>query len=246
MSKKVLRLTPNELGQDYVVGDIHGYFSLLEILLSHAGFNPRHDRLICVGDLIDRGPESERAVEFLQYPWFFTVKGNHEELLLQNSGPTRAVDGSYDLWMRVGGDWSITAEPELLERMCALVEPLPAVIEVPTPRGKVGVVHADVPKGWDWDGLLQALEQDGLKSAQARELAWSRERYKRMKAQPEQSASPAELVAGVYRVFAGHSIVQQISQMGNVCFIDTGVSWNGSLSLINLHSEQVYSIPVNA
>lgn len=245
MPNKLLRLPPNEIGQDYVVGDIHGYFSLLDILLQHAAFDPRIDRLICVGDLIDRGPESERALEYLAHPWFYATLGNHEELLMQSGGPSRAVDGSYDLWMRVGGDWSIDADLELLEQMNEQFAHLPLVIEVPTSRGKVGIVHADVPHGWSWDELTTALEQDKLKPANERELTWSRERYKRMKENPERATDPAELVAGVYRVFVGHCIVSQIGQMGNVCFIDTGVSWEGSLSLINLHTEQVYSIPVN-
>ncbi|MDH5300516.1 MAG: metallophosphoesterase [Gammaproteobacteria bacterium] len=246
MSKKVLRLPLNQRGRDYVVGDIHGYFSLLEVLLDHAGFDSRVDRLICVGDLIDRGPESEKAIEYLQQPWLYTVKGNHEELLMRAAGPFRSVDGSFDLWMRVGGEWALDADSRLLDRMRALVDPLPLAIEVETPRGRIGVVHADVPQGMSWDELLVGLEQDKLKSEQMRELLWSRDRYKRMKSGELAPTSPQAVVTGVYRVFVGHSIVPGISQMGNVCFIDTGVSWEGSLSLINLHTEQVFSIPVKA
>ena len=73
-----LVLPVNTKGNDYVVGDIHGHAKKLLKQLDGIGFDATVDRLICVGDLIDRGPESIEALALLNEPWFFSVLGNHE------------------------------------------------------------------------------------------------------------------------------------------------------------------------
>ena len=75
---ELLRLPKNESGRDFVVGDIHGYVSRLMQQLDVVGFNPLTDRVICTGDLIDRGPESADALNLLDEDWFYSVMGNHE------------------------------------------------------------------------------------------------------------------------------------------------------------------------
>ena len=42
------------------------------------GFDPSVDRLFSVGDLVDRGPESERVLEWLDKAWFHAICGNHD------------------------------------------------------------------------------------------------------------------------------------------------------------------------
>lgn len=69
---------------DYVVGDIQGCFDGLKKLLKSVDFDPAHDKLIAVGDLVGRGPQS---LETLQYLYalgsqFDTVLGNHDLHLL--------------------------------------------------------------------------------------------------------------------------------------------------------------------
>lgn len=65
----------NKTGTDYVVGDIHGCFSLLQAKLDEIGFDPTKDRLFSVGDLVDRGTESDKVLEWLSKPWFHAVCG---------------------------------------------------------------------------------------------------------------------------------------------------------------------------
>jgi serine/threonine protein phosphatase 1 len=60
------------------VGDIHGHFQRLQQCLEAVGFDPAVDRLFSVGDLVDRGPHSEAALDWLAQPWFHAVQGNHE------------------------------------------------------------------------------------------------------------------------------------------------------------------------
>lgn len=56
----VLRLPENTRGRDFVVGDIHGAFDKVEAAMAKVGFDVERDRLLSVGDLVDRGAESAR------------------------------------------------------------------------------------------------------------------------------------------------------------------------------------------
>lgn len=55
---KILRLPSNTKGRDLVIGDIHGHYDDFRRLLDEAEFNPSIDRVLCTGDLVDRGPDS--------------------------------------------------------------------------------------------------------------------------------------------------------------------------------------------
>ena len=54
----------------YVVGDIHGSYTLLKEKLKEVGFNFNTDLLIAVGDLVDRSQENEKCVGLLNEHWF--------------------------------------------------------------------------------------------------------------------------------------------------------------------------------
>lgn len=70
----------------YVVGDIHGQYQLFTKLLERVRFDFATDRLVSVGDVIDRGADTGLLLETLyegsRDGWFSAIKGNHEELLL--------------------------------------------------------------------------------------------------------------------------------------------------------------------
>lgn len=76
------RVNANNRGRDLAVGDIHGHFERLQRCLDEVGFDPEVDRLFSVGDLVDRGPASEQALDWLAQPWFHAVQGNHEALAI--------------------------------------------------------------------------------------------------------------------------------------------------------------------
>lgn len=66
-----------------VVGDIHGCLLELRELLDQLQFRTGADRLISVGDLIDRGPDPVGVVHFMQEVGAEVVMGNHEEWALR-------------------------------------------------------------------------------------------------------------------------------------------------------------------
>ena len=54
----------------------------METALAALDYDPEHDRLFSLGDLIDYGPRSGEALEWLQTRFTGTVRGNHEGMML--------------------------------------------------------------------------------------------------------------------------------------------------------------------
>lgn len=202
----------NTAGRDFVVGDLHGCFSALENRLKAADFDPSVDRLFAVGDLIDRGPESLRVLEFLAQPWFHAVRGNHEAMFLDlySDGPV-GDDAVEAVCRRNGMNWWIRLEDRDRDRCLKAFAALPIAIQVETTRGTVGLVHADVPEGMDWPRFLRLISAGDEKTIQI--ALWSRRRMER--------ANNAG-VPGIGRLFVGHTIGDSVRQLGNVYFIDSG------------------------
>lgn len=216
----------NTAGRDFAVGDVHGHFTKLQAALDAVGFNTASDRLFSVGDLVDRGPESAEVDTWLAKPWFHAVRGNHEQMVVDAYRFDPGGRAS-DMHLMNGGAWLYGRSST--ERACyaELLADLPLVIEVMTPDGLVGIVHADCPFP-DWGTLRNQLER-GLHGRQQVEAAcqWSRSRIT-----DENCAG----VTNVRAVVVGHTPVRRPAILGNVYHIDTGGWMGGYFTLLNLHT----------
>lgn len=207
----------NARGRDFAVGDIHGHFTLLQAALDAAGFNPAVDRLFSVGDLVDRGPECEDVIKWLNKPWFHAVRGNHDDYVCR-----------YDTcdignWMFNGGVWFVGLPSLEQANYQCLFNELPLAIEVETASGLIGIVHADVP-GSDWS----QLEANFSNRSGRNYVMWSRKRFE---------SEDCSGVAGVRAVVCGHTPLRRPVILGNVYHIDTA-GWmpeeGGYFTLLNL------------
>jgi serine/threonine protein phosphatase 1 len=210
---KCVKYDPNKTGKDFIVGDIHGCFSALEMELKKIRFNKDTDRLFSTGDLIDRGPESHRAIEFLKYPWFFPVYGNHEDMFMRcRVDMTEPVE-----WhIQNGGEWAnqFTGK-NFIDELAELIRKLPLAIQV----GDFGIVHSRIPEDMTWEDAMQNLS--GIEYT----ILWDRTQI------PQNT--------GVKIIFAGHTINHTPVRYGDILDIDTGAftkHWgrNGYLTIMEI------------
>lgn len=68
----------------YLIGDIQGCFADLNAMLKQVNFNPDHDQLWLMGDLVSRGKQSKQTLDWAldHQHAVFTVLGNHDLHLL--------------------------------------------------------------------------------------------------------------------------------------------------------------------
>lgn len=212
------RFSKNEVGRDFVVGDVHGCFTLLEQSLAKVGFDKSTDRLFSVGDLVDRGPESEDAIKWLDYDWFHAVKGNHEELVRASPG----------LHLANGGAWFISLSIGEQQDFRHAFDLLPIAIEVETDSGSVGLIHAEVP-GDDWLLFSAPSISSEKREHMERFALWSRDIIR--------GRSSFSGVANIGKVFVGHTPVNEVVTIKNVHYIDTGAVFGRALTLACIQGE---------
>ena len=222
MRQTVMRLPRNERGRDFVVGDIHFKTIDLHKGLTALGFDSAVDRVVAVGDVIDRGPGVLDGLKLLGESWFFTVKGNHEQMLIdayrENPNAVYAANGAR-WWMSIADD----SKPMIIEKL----ESLPSAIEIESTRGTVGVVHADVPAGMSWQDFAGSLD-----NAQIENVAfWSMTRVIK---------HYREGVPGIWRVCTGHTWVPQPLRLGNFLALDATGGAAGPLAIYCVQDDTIY------
>lgn len=88
----------------FALGDIHGCFNPLKELIENKIQLQKNDKLIFLGDYIDRGPNSKEVVDYIielidnEYD-IVTLLGNHESMLIDAYFNTTSVSK----WIQNGG-----------------------------------------------------------------------------------------------------------------------------------------------
>ena|SRR5688572_22293029 len=93
----------------FVIPDIHGNNKLFRKALKEVGLR-KSDRLILLGDLIDRGRESKEVLDtiFMLMETGFDIKvirGNHEQMLLDALADNKTIG----FWLVNGGDRTLSS-----------------------------------------------------------------------------------------------------------------------------------------
>jgi hypothetical protein len=163
------------MGRTVIVGDVHGCRRELELLLEAVGFTAG-DRLVFVGDLVARGPDSLGVLDVARRTGAVVVRGNHEDKLLawRDEGsaaphrpPTRVTLGHMHLDLARSlrpVDWS-------------LLETSPYFYDLP--EHGLRVVHAGVQPGLAIESTppstltrVRTLREDGSPSAAPGATLW--------------------------------------------------------------------------
>ena len=196
-------------GRDWVVGDVHGCFRTLGQALRAIDFEHGRDRLFSVGDLIDRGPNSIEALEWLEGERFeAVVMGSHEAEMVRllQTGEILDPPKRYQQWMR-------QIPRQDLYRWHHALRPLPLAVTVEIAHGRVGIVHCGT---WQdsWEATIEALEKRDITAINTVLLGPDN--------QAKREAPTGNKVSGIDRVIAGHRPVSEPQRTANCLNIDTG------------------------
>ena len=231
---QTLRITKklpwNNLGRDFVMGDLHGSLSSVKIALSHVKFDATVDRLFLVGDLIDRGLDSFGCLSLLKEPWCHAVMGNHEFVMLaayrfpDNPSTPRWIRDNAMWFSSNDGRWinqylddQLDPVPALAE-LLDLVEDLPAILVVDSGTQRFNVVHAELMFPMTdihidhldetMDVFHRSMDNNYQHFLWNRELAYTE--------------NPPAVQKGLSTTFCGHSISGEVKTYFSHICLDTG------------------------
>lgn len=214
----VIRLKENTQGRDFLLGDIHGQFRLLEAALLAVDFDVDRDRLILVGDLIDQNRDSYDMPDWLALDWFYSIRGNHEQFALEALEHREA----WGNWMMKGGRWFVGSTPEEQNTFRQAIKRMPLAYEIPTREGLVVVIHAELPGGVDWATTKHRLLSKDERTADALLNKRWRGRNTIPLGSSDARFSPRDFIPDVRLIVSGHTIQAEPSVYGNQVFIDVG------------------------
>jgi serine/threonine protein phosphatase 1 len=232
----VERKDGKQMRRTLVVGDVHGKRDLLQRLLVEMAYRPEEDRLVLIGDLVDRGEDSSGvvslALELKQAaPGQVTVlRGNHEDMMVE--GVLDPEGQVAQLWYYNGGIETLESyvgpdgELQFPEEHFDFLRSLPTWAE----DEHAIYVHAALVE--DANGSF-CHPSEGPDDP---ELLWSRNRR----------------FYSDYRgktVVFGHTITgmlfgepEEVWLQESVICVDTGAYMSGVLSAVELPSRQVYRV----
>jgi len=219
----------------FVIGDIHGRLDLYEALIAAIEAEivaaPGLDhRVVLLGDLVDRGPDSagvvERTRRWQQTRHVQVLAGNHEEMFLAAFEQPEALrhflkHGGRETVLSYGLSAKQLAELELGE----IFERLPQLVPQET-RDYIAGFETMIRAG-DYVFVHAGIDPARPLNDQKRgDLLWIRERFLN-------HPGPLEKV-----VVHGHTITDQVMDCGHRIGIDTGAFRTGVLTALVLEGDQ--------
>lgn len=232
---KNLILKENTQGTDWVVADIHGCKQKLLDKLDKVGFDFVNDRLLCSGDLVDRGPDSKGVVDLLDEPWFFSTLGNHEIMCMD----AYQFDYKQNIYFQNGGSWFFTLTAEEQDEVIEKIVGLPLTIQTVVTGKKILLIHARVPED-DGDSpyLKENVEVGTIPYEWAMDAVWNRHfsidhrDYRQWK---------TEAVKGFDLVCVGHTVLSKPTRMHNYLNLDIGIVYDQTKDFVfyNTKTEEI-------
>lgn len=105
-----------------IIGDIHGCYKELRDLLDKAGLND-DDQIIALGDLVNRGPQNHKTLNYFRENALQSIMGNHEQKhLLAHQGKLRPNTSTLHTRWQLGTDYTAAL---------AYMDSLPTYIDLP-------------------------------------------------------------------------------------------------------------------
>ena len=206
----------------FVMGDIHGAYRALRQCLEKSAFDHQHDHLICLGDVADGWPETRACIdELLRIKNLTYILGNHDWWTLQ----WMLTGRKEEIWFVQGGKATIDSYHEGIPT--GHITFLSNAVLHHVYQNKL-FVHAGIDPTVPldkqdkhvllWDRTLAALALDVYPDSSEKRLSTFDE------------------------IYIGHTPIASptpIKSLG-IWLMDTGAGWTGSLSMMNIHTKEMF------
>ena len=209
-------------GRLIAIGDIHGCHREFEDLLDKLALEKR-DRIVLLGDLVNRGPDSAKVIALAREHATVSLLGNHELRLLnyrKTGDPTHLKKTDYETLKQLNHkDW-------------AYMSAMPLTFHDATHN--VVLVHGGFLPGQPWRRQparivtrIQVVTKDGTAGKSS-----------------EAPAAPhwSELWSGPPFVIYGHTPRPEVSRLKWSLGIDTGCVMGGSLTACILPEKRIVQV----
>lgn len=218
----------------YVIGDIHGRFDLFDALIEgiEADDKAQGDavtHMILLGDLVDRGPNSagvvERTRQWQQTRSVRVLAGNHEDMFLESFEKPDILRH----FLKHGGRETILSYGMSKQQFDAMtLEELFATLPQLVPQSERDYINAFEEKIIAGDYLFVHAGIDPavpIAEQKRSDMLWIRDRFLNHQ-------GPLEKV-----VIHGHTIFDDVVNLGNRIGVDTGAFRSGILTALVLEGD---------
>jgi len=223
----------------YAIGDVHGCFnemiSLIEFIKKdNASRENKECIIVFLGDLIDRGPDSRKVLQYLldkniDFASVHCLLGNHEEMFLNIL--ERDDDDYIPKWLVYGGASCVKSyglDPDDFAGQSAAT--MQHMIKKNVPKTHINFVKSFVNNIAFGDYILVHAgvnPKRPLDKQSEREMRWIREPFLSWNKSLD------------YVVIHGHTIEKEVTKFNHRIGVDTGVYESGILSAVRLEDRQV-------
>jgi bis(5'-nucleosyl)-tetraphosphatase (symmetrical) len=226
-----------------VIGDIHGMLPEFQALVAKLQLG-HEDRLVLVGDLMDKGPDPAGCVRYAREIGAQMVLGNHEEkhLRWRKHEDRRASDPKYKNPMKPMSPEKLAQNQALSVEDVTWLRSLPAMLRFDNWL----VVHG---------GLLPGVPLENQYADTLVRVRWVDDGGKMLSLDPENPRQPegsrfwTEVYDGSLNVVYGHAAhslteprVDRNGLGAEVWGIDTGAAYGGRLTALVLETRQVIQV----
>ena len=235
----------------WVIGDVQGCARELDTLLSWVRFDPDADELWCLGDLVNRGPDSLATLELWRDVRGRSLLGNHDVYALRvRAGLARRKKDTLD---------ALFGDPrgeELLARLAR--EPVLVHLDGRDGAPEAWLVHAGLHPGWtDLDEVASRvngpaddparLEHPDVNYATRVRCCTAEGESCRHSGPPQTCPPPArpwdEFYRGTSLVVHGHWAVRGAYRGRRTMGLDSGCVYGGKLTGWCQEEERLVQVP---
>jgi len=117
-----------------MIGDIHGSWKPLQRLLSRVRYDPKRDKIVHVGDILAKGPESLKVISYMREQEALGVRGNHDQKVVE-----------WRAWMEDAGEKTRTAWEKVVDELDMQMEGDDNAVST-----RLDEMQHAYPSDWSW------------------------------------------------------------------------------------------------